>query len=154
VTPAPEPNDIIWENLEFDRQTLSMNKRKVYILVAFVMMGILSLMTFMEQHVAKLQQMFPLDQLCQPQDEVFGSDDRFLIYAQIDKGPSLEGKGHGIYQCYCADADTFTTLMDSSSFCHEYIYLTEKAVAISKVTSILVTIFNLTLRSIISRLIS
>ena len=65
VKPAPEPNDLIWENLEFSKQDQNKTKLRVYGFLAVFMILILSLMTYMEQSVVAQMEIFPEDQVCQ-----------------------------------------------------------------------------------------
>ncbi len=85
--------------------------------------------------------------------DMFGSDfddTDFREFAGADKNPTMDGKGTGIYYCFCKNYDGN---LDKPDYCDDYTYDYLIALALGKVVSFAIVIINTILRTIVMMLI-
>ena len=104
---------------------MDINNRQYSIFVIISSYLVLILIVFMLtlSQAGRVQIEFPQLTNCESIEAGFTSQDNFKEFATIDKEPTLNLQGHGIYQCYCKKySSKKVDLVDTSSFCYSYQY--------------------------------
>ena len=81
-----------------------------------VLSGIFFFFTYLKHSTVDVTLRYSKFHRCE--NSIYTSQDQFKEFAQIDKGMTLQGHGHGIYQCYCEAYSSLITLYDDQNFCY------------------------------------
>ena len=97
-------------------------KNKVIILFIslLIMAGVLTGFTYLKQAASQSLLVYPVRTNCLGINKLFTIQVDYLRYGEIDKQPTLEQKGTGVYQCYCKEYGLLSDGLDSTNFCYDY----------------------------------
>lgn len=106
VEVAPEPSNIVWENLEISDYNIRRNEFRVYFLISAVLIAIFFMSLGIKAITNQNMEKYPLRTKCDAIMSLFAKNDKldmeyFRKYAQIDMRATLKGGGAGFYQCFC-----------------------------------------------------
>ena len=90
VQDAPEPTNVIWENLEVSKR--EMTKRKCYVGTVIVLFVIVTFLfyTFLKTYSGQSKKQFPASINCKSVGSMFTSQADYKTYAELDKPATLE----------------------------------------------------------------
>lgn len=107
IEAAPEPSNVIWENLEVTPyQRVTRKSGAVLVMVAFLFITFI-IYSALKSSAGANQLKYPTRTDCGALDGPFtGADgkvkvDEFKAYAQFDREATAAGRGAGFYMCYC-----------------------------------------------------
>jgi len=148
---APEPTNIIWENLEITGHTMRIRRVIAVIIMSIFIFLLFILFTALKSYNGKNKLKYPSTTPCTDFANQFGTDIAlFKEFALKDELNLLEDQMHavGYYMCYCkkykgSDADT----------CDMFITDSYVGLAMSNAVSFLVSVFNIVIRTINIKLI-
>jgi len=98
---ANEAANIIWENLSVQNLKLFFNRLGITFLILLIYIAILAVFVVIKQSSTDSLREFPPTLNCDSIKQGLGQRKNFKAYAELDKGPTLEKAGTGVYQCYC-----------------------------------------------------
>ena len=112
IEKATEPTNLIWENQQIS--DWQMIKNQVYILTFIICFLILVLFffSFLKSIASKLLLTYPPGMNCVSINQLFSGKKQYKQYADYDREPTIDGKGTGVYQCYCEKYGTAFDFID------------------------------------------
>ena len=88
VEAAPDPSDIIWENLSITKKTQLNNKYVIYGFISVVIFVIFVLFAILKQINVMQLNNYPARTNCEEIDRVYKDEDTYLLYASRDFYPT------------------------------------------------------------------
>lgn len=125
-----------------------MIKNQVYILTFIICFLILVLVFFsyLKSIASKLLLTYPPGMNCVSINQLFESKAQYKQYADHDKEPTIEGKGTGVYQCYCEKYGSALDVIDANDFCYDYRVGIYYVAGFSNVITLVIGILNVIIR--------
>jgi len=156
---APEPSNIIWENLETTGKTMRSRKCLVdMIIITFVCITFVTFVA-LKATSGKTKMQYPISVDCDEiENQILNSPntvdgemdmDLYKEFAEKDKDYAKQFLSSGMYQCYCTNENTD----NKSELCEQYFSDIDTATGLSTLVSILITVINIVTRSINMKLI-
>lgn len=156
---APEPSNIIWENLETTGKT--MTKRKCLVDMTILTFVCITFVTFvaLKATSGKTKMQYPISVDCEEiENQILNSPntaegdmdmDVYREFAEKDKAYAKQFLSSGMYQCYCKNPNKDS----ESDLCDQYFSDMRTATGLSTLVSILITVINIVTRTINIKLI-
>ena len=121
IAEAPEPSNIIWENLEVGKTKQDTRGFAVGLLIAFFIFLTFLLFATLKTAAGENNVKYPRQIDCSHIASEFQDDIESLAeFALADKNATLEFKGAGIYQCYCQTNSSKADAYDDEAICQQY----------------------------------
>ena len=119
VHEAPEPTNLKWENLGTSYKTINKNKLIALILITIFLCLAFGLFTYLKQFIVSSIKKYPPSLKCHQYEKM--EETVFRQIAGFDKEATLQGKGYGMYQCYCAkNSGSLLASIESDDLCYTY----------------------------------
>lgn len=160
---APEPSNVIWENLEVTPYRRAARKSgAVMVMVTFLFLTFL-VYSALKSSAGENKLKYPARTDCAALDGPFTAagvvdKETFAAYAAFDREATASGRGAGFYLCYCKEytkrTETFKAEKPEDELCYQYWADNTKAMALSNFVSILVTAMNIVIRTINIKLVN
>ncbi|CDW90155.1 UNKNOWN [Stylonychia lemnae] len=147
-TEATEPTNIIWENRYLNDVQRFMRKLIVAVLVGIFLALTVFIFFLLKKATIDNQQKYPPSKDCDQIRTLFKDINVLAQVAATDKDPTLDKRGTGVYQCYCANKGK------DSDLCDQYRKDMLLGTFLSTLVSLLTVIINIILRTINIKLIS
>ena len=125
ISRAPEPSDIIWENLEITPNQMTIGKIKYFVIHSIILWFSLIFFSFLKEQKDDIQRKYRDNMNCASITSLFGDlniNKHFQAYlkaAEFDKVDTMRGHGIGIYQCFCQTFKSSPRL--DNPICTQYI---------------------------------
>ena len=81
-------------------------------MIVMIYIGVLAIFVFMKNASTQSLREFPPTINCDGQRRALGGNNNFKKFAELDKEPTLNKYGTGVYQCYCESVSSLATLLD------------------------------------------
>lgn len=152
---APEPSNVIWENLE--TTNLQRQSRKCGVVVVICIFLILTFLLFsvLKSKAGENKLKYPSANDCDAYDAMFEGEkmkEKFKEYAQFDKAMTMDTRGAGYYQCYCSKHSSFQKLYKVEKYqeelCYDFFYDKAWGLALTNFVTVLVAIINIVIRKL------
>jgi hypothetical protein len=111
VLDAPEPSNILWENLQVSKLRVRVNQGGVYFAIFIILMIVFGTMALLKKTASDNLKMFPPRMPCDGINNIYKdeknegkpvTESEFYIKAATkDKIQTYEKRGGGYYQCFC-----------------------------------------------------
>lgn len=119
IDAAPEPSNIIWENLEVSDAQINTRKCITGMIIAVFIFLTFLLFTYLKTQSGKNKLKYPSSIDCKSIYSMFSDEPKFRKYAEIDREDTANYHGEGYYMCYCKmyGGSMFSASPDESSLC-------------------------------------
>jgi hypothetical protein len=149
VAAAPEPTNIVWENLEVSRRKRNINKVIVGFFIILFIIAMFLLFGVLKSQSAKNKIKYPASTDCESISTMFvGNIANCEKEAEYDKSSTENNNGLGYYQCYCKLHSS-----DATSLCDMYTYDYFIGLSLRNAVTVLVSVVNILIRTINIKLI-
>ena len=121
---APEPSNVVWENLGFTQKQILKNSLCVQVVITVFLVIVFVGVLFLNNSRQGYQKKYPHKNIHYDQlNRLFDSEEQFKKYALHDKTMTLKEHGIGIYQGYCEQHNSwYSDYRDDDAICHQYVY--------------------------------
>lgn len=165
VVDAPEPSNILWENLQVSKLRVQVNQGVVYFAIFVILAIVFGTMTLLKKTASDNQKMYPPRMPCAGIDQLYTDgktpvieNEWYIKAATEDKKPTYAYSGGGYYQCYCKAfpyKDIYEKIFKvDNHICYDYYYDKVKTQSLNYVITGLVTAINIGLRYIVEGLVN
>lgn len=127
---------------------------KVFVAILILMICVFLLFTFLKSTAGKNKTKYPSSVNCNLMNSQFTKEE-MRAYAVLDKDATLKQHGAGFYQCYCkANSSPKDIGSDrDENFCDDYQIDIQTGLLLTTVVTVLVSIFNIIIRTVNMNLI-
>ena len=157
---SSEPSNIIWENLEIGRHVERRRRLLVTVLIGIFIFATFLLFTYLKQFSGQNAQQYPKTTNCKEIQNYFtdsvGMIDKpnYRSFAKNDYAATKASHGSGYYQCFCQEyGNPVTASEDDKDLCKTYTKDQVEGQLLGKSVTILISIFNIILRTLNTKLI-
>jgi hypothetical protein len=161
---SSEPSNIIWENLEIGRHIERRRRVLVTILIGIFIFATFMLFTYLKQFSGRNAQQYPKTVNCKAIKNYFvettsqtdGSASKINMsnYYTFDKAATMASHGSGYYQCFCQEfGSPVGSVEDYKDLCKMYTEDQVEGQLLGKSVTILISVFNIILRTLNTKLI-
>lgn len=118
---APEPSNVIWENLEVTSRQRTSRKCGVGMVIFVFLIFTFVMFSLLKSTSGANKLKYPDYQDCPGIQQLFEKPDKtidvatFELFAQNDKDLTLISRGTGYYQCYCKLHSSYTKIAKSDN---------------------------------------
>ena len=153
---APEPSNIIWENLQDSPKRMNQRKALVFVLLIVALGLIFTLLAFLKKNVVQLTKKYPEALNCNRLNIASEDHDIFEDFAKRDKPATDKFQGLGYFYCFCKKHSSRFELMketlnkrkEEQSFCYDYQFDKANLMAINIIVVSLIAAFNWVLKKL------
>ena len=159
VVDAPEPSNILWENLQVSKTMEKINQGAVYFAITIILVIVFVIMAFLKRATAENMQKYPSRTPCAGISSLYeGAEENYAKAATLDMQPTFDKVGGGYYQCYCKHF-SYSYVMKNIAYDDKHIcyqYYKDKAIqtTLNTTVTILVSVINIVLRLIVEALVN
>ena len=127
IEAAPEPSNIVWENLESTAVKRASRKFCVIVIICIFIFLTFLLYSALKSKAGKNKLMYPVRTDCDGLAQLFtGADGKvdleaYKRHAEHDKEETGQFRGAGYYMCYCKkNSKASETLRHEDDLCYKY----------------------------------
>jgi len=168
ITAAPEPSNVLWENLETTPFQRGARKTGVVMLITLFIFLTFLLYSGLKSKAGENKLKYPSSTDCNGFKSLFekgerSSDDykydvdNFKSYAEYDKDETQNMRGAGYYMCYCKMESSFAKIAKNKDRendpCYKYYTDVASGLALTNTVTILVSVINIVIRTFNIKLI-
>ena len=148
IADAPEPTNVIWENLEVSRKEINRRKCLAGLAVSVFIFCTFLLFTYLKTKSGKNKLKYPSTVDCDSIYTMFDSKSEFHRYAAYDQDETSQMQGEGYYMCYCKKYGASDRKEGNSSLCDMYTQDTQMGFFLANLVTFLVSCINIVIRKL------
>ena len=148
---APEPSNILWENLHVTPRQQTCRKLLVSAVILVLLFGMFVLFTFLQLIAVKNANRYPASTDCTTVSAMFTDNATFEQYARIDEPYTVKQQGTGVYQCFCLNTFSYTqffSYQEGVDTCYTYARQLVGGTLLSNTVAYSIVIANIIIREI------
>jgi len=148
---APEPSNILWENLHVTPRQQTCRKLLVSAAILVLLFGMFVLFTFLQLIAVKNANRYPASTDCTTVSAMFTDNATFEQYARIDEPYTVKQQGTGVYQCFCLNTFSYTqffSYQEGVDTCYTYARQLVGGTLLSNTVAYSIVIANIIIREI------